>query len=137
MPCDLAQERIASAWPGRAMVEVDCVEALGSVRLRPDGLAARAVRLAGVLFVRVVEANRVAGLAPLAPAAVARATSGILFRPSPAWLEPVLARKAARTVANASSSESWRVSTVTFMIAPGSDRAVTIARFDPRQTLRP
>src|SRR3954454_12430689 len=119
-PCDLAQERIASARPAGAMVEVAFTDPLDSVGVRPDGLAVRVVRLAGVLFPTGVAEARPAGLAPLAPDTLASATSGVSFRRSPRWKESPLAPKAARTVANASSSESWRVSTVTFMVAPGS-----------------
>src|SRR4051812_42701259 len=106
MPCDLAQERIASARPAGAMVEVAFTDPLGSVGVRPDRLAARVVCLAGVLFATGVAETRPAGPAPLAPDTLARATVGVSLR-SPRSKESPLAPKAARTVANAPSSESW------------------------------
>src|SRR3954447_16941694 len=100
-------------------------------RLR-DGFAARVVRLVGVLFAMGVADPRPAGLALLALDTLARVTSCVLLGRSPLLEESPPVPKAARTAANASPSESWRVSTVTFMVAPWSGSAVTIARFDPR-----
>src|SRR4051812_2439897 len=105
MPCDLAQERIASALPAEAMVGVAFMDPMGLVRLRPDGRAARVTRLTGVRFATDVEEAAASGLAPLARDALASTTSGVSLRRSPSLKESPLAPKAARTVANASSSE--------------------------------
>ena len=71
---------------------------VGLVRFRPDGLAARVIRLAGVLFATGVAEISPAGLAPLALDMSARATSDVSLRRSPSWKESPLAPKAARMV---------------------------------------
>jgi hypothetical protein len=104
------------------MFDVALIE-LVARRLRPDVFVA-AVLLAGDLLagdllagdlVAGVAVARLADLDRLAVGAPLPAASRDLSRWMPSLGEFSLEPKAARTVANDSSSESWRVSTVTFM----------------------
>src|SRR5687767_10340054 len=107
IPCALAQARIASAWPRGAMFEAGFIRAVDFRWLRRDAFLDGVARLAVDSF----GAGRVAiGVAAALP--IGRVRLAVCL---PALSEVSLAPKAARTVANASSSESWRVSTVTFM----------------------
>jgi len=84
------------------MFEVGFFGAVGFRPLRPDAFLVVVARLAGGRFA--------AGVAAALPTDSAR-LAVCAFPLGEVPLDP----KAARTVANASSSESWRVSTVTFM----------------------
>ena len=96
------------------MFEVGFIEPVGFLPLRRDVLAA-AVLLAGGLLLACVGVARRAGLACLAVCVSSAAMVRDLPRRPPSVGEFRLEPKAARTVANASSNESWRVSSVTFM----------------------
>src|SRR5262249_45753864 len=102
-------------WPGGAMFEVGPIELVGVCPLRLDarvaaGLLAEDRLTVGLAVARLPD---LAGLATCAPPPV---TLRDRSRRSPTLAVVSLEPKAARTAANASSSESWRVSTVTFIL---------------------
>ena len=118
------------------MFEVGLIALVVLLPLRPDALGV-AVLLAGGLLGAGLAEVRLADLARLALGASLPVTLPDLLRGDPLLAEPTLELKAARTVANASSSESWRVSTVTFMRCSWvGEWRFHIAMFDPRWTLQ-
>jgi hypothetical protein len=96
------------------MFEVGFMELERFLATRPEALVP-AVLWADERFVAGLAPARPADLARLAVRALPSATFPVLSPPPPTLGVSPLQPKAARTVANASSSESWRVSTVIFM----------------------